>query len=66
MKGENGRKIVAEKQVAEIDDNISFTNDLIDQAQINIKQAVEEKRTQKSRQLTQQGLSKLQVGTERK
>ena len=30
MKGENGRKIVAEKQVAEIDDNISFTNDLID------------------------------------
>ena len=52
MKGENGRKIVAEKQVAEIDDNISFTNYLIDQAEVNIKQAVEEKRTQKSRQLT--------------
>ena len=31
-----------------------------------MKQAVEEKNTQKSRQLTKQGLSKLQVGTERK
>ena len=73
MKEENERRIVAEKRVAEIDDkivqcksNISVANDLIYLAQINIKQAVEEKNTQKSRQLTQQGLSKLQVGTERK
>ena len=41
-------------------------NDLIDLAQVNIKQAVEEKNTQKSRQLTQQGLGKLQLGTEAK
>ena len=67
------RRIVAEKQVAEINDkivqcksNISVTNDLIDLAQVKIKQAVEEKNTQKSRRLTQQGLSKLQVGAERK
>ena len=70
---ENERRMVAEKQVAEIDDkivqcklNISVANDFIDLTQVNIKQAVEEKSTQKSRQLTQQGLSKLQVGTERK
>ena len=67
------RRIVAEKQVAEINDkivqcksNISVTNDLIDLAQVKIKQAVEEKNTQKSRRLTQQGLSKLRVGAERK
>ena len=67
------RRIVVEKQVAEIDDkivqcksNISVSNDLIDLAEVNIKQAVEEKNTEKSRQLTQQGLSKLQVGAERK
>ena len=67
------RRIVVEKQVAEIDDkivqcksNISVSNDLIDLAEVNIKQAVEEKSTEKSRQLTQQGLSKLQVGAERK
>ena len=67
------RRIVVEKQVAEIDDkivqcksNISVANDLIDLAEVNIKQAVEEKNTEKSRQLTQQGLSKLQVGAERK
>ena len=73
MKEENERRIVAKKQVAEIDDkivqcksNLSVANDLIDLAQVNMKQAVEEKNTQKSRQLTQQGLSKLQVGTERK
>ena len=73
MKEENERRIVAEKQVAEIYDkivqcksNISVANDLIDLAQVNIKQAVEEKITQKSRQLTQQALSKFQVGTERK
>ena len=73
MMEENERRIVAEKQVAEIDDkivqsksNISVANDLIDLAQVNIKQAVEEKNTQKSRQLTQQGLSKLQLGTETK
>ena len=67
------RRIVVEKQVAEIDDkivqcksNISVANDLIDLAEVNIKQAVEEKSTEKSRQLTQQGLSKLQVGAERK
>ena len=73
MKEENERRIVAEKQVAEINNkivqfksNISVANDLIDLAQVNIKQAVEEKSTQKSRQLIQQGLSKLQVGTERK
>ena len=73
MKEENERRIVAEKQVAEIDDkivqsksNISVANDLIDLAQVNIKQAVEEKNTQKSRQLTQQGLGKLQLGTEAK
>ena len=70
MKEDNERRIVAEKQVAEIDDkimqcnsNITVANDLIDLAQVNIKQVVEEKNTQKSRQLTQQGLSKLQVGT---
>ena len=70
MKEDNERRIVAEKQVAEIDDkimqcnsNIAVANDLIDLAQVNIKQVVEEKNTQKSRQLTQQGLSKLQVGT---
>ena len=73
IKEENERRIVAEKQVAEIDDkivqcksNISVANDLIYLVQVNIKQAVEEKNTQKRRQLTQQGLSKLQVGTERK
>ena len=73
MKEENERRIVAEKQVAEINNkivqfksNISVANDLIDLAQVNIKQAVEEKNTQKSRQLIQHGLSKLQVGTERK
>ena len=67
MKEENAR------QVAEIDDkiaqcksNISVANDLLDLAQDNIKQAVEEQNTKTSRQLTQQGLSKLQVGTERK
>ena len=67
------RRIVVEKQVAEIDDkivqcksNISVANDLIDLAEVNIKQAVEEKNTEKSRQLTQQGLSKLHVGAERK
>ena len=67
------RRIVVEKQVAEIDDkivqcksNISVANDLIDLAEVNIKQAVEEKNTEKSRQLIQQGLSKLQVGAERK
>ena len=60
MKEENERRIVAEKQVAQIDDkivqcksNISVANDLIDLAQVNIKQAVEEKNSQKSRQLTQ-------------
>ena len=69
MKEENERRIVAEKQVAEIDDkivqcksNISVANDLIDLTQVNIKQAVEEKNPQKSRQLTQQALSKLQMG----
>ena len=73
MKEENERRIVAEKQVAEIDDkivqcksNISVPNDLIDLVQVNIKQAVEEKNTQKSKQLTQQGLNKLQVGTGKK
>ena len=67
------RRIVVEKQVAEIDDkivqcksNISVANDLIDLAEVNIKQAVEEKNTEKSRQLTQQGPSKLHVGAERK
>ena len=57
MKEENERRIVAEKQVAEINNkivqfksNISVANDLIDLAQVNIKQAVEEKNTQKSRQ----------------
>ena len=66
MKEEIERKKVAVKQVAEIDDkivqcklNISFANDLIDLAQVNIKQAVEEKNTRKSRRITQQGLSKL-------
>ena len=73
MKEENERRKVAEEQAAEVDDkivrcklNISVANDLIDLAQVNIKQVVEEKITQKSRQLTQQGLSKLQVGTEGK
>ena len=73
MKEENERRIVAEKQVAEIDDkivqcksNIYVANDLVNMAQVNIKQLVEEKNTQKSRQLTQQCLSKLWVGTERK
>ena len=73
MKEENERRKVAEEQAAEVDDkivrcklNISVANDLIDLAQVNIKQVVEEKNTQKSRQLTQQGLSKLQVGTEGK
>ena len=72
MKEENKRRIVAEKQVAEIDDKIAVQVEyicckwLIDLAQVNIKQAVEEKNIQKSRQLTQQGLRKLQVGTERK
>ena len=73
MKQENKKGTVAEKQVAKIDDkivqcksNISFASDLIDLAQLNIKQAVEEKNTQKNRKLTQQGLSKLQLGTERK
>ena len=46
--------------------NISLANDLIDLAQLNIKQGVEEKNIQKSRQLPQQDLSKIQVGTERK
>ena len=52
MKEENEKRIVAEKQVAEIDDkivrcksNISVANDLIDLEQVNIKQAVEEKNT---------------------
>ena len=69
MKEENERRIVAKKQVAEIDDkivkcksNISVANDLIDLTQVNMKQAVEEKNTQKSWQLTQQALSKLQMG----
>ena len=73
MKEEYDIRIVAEKQVAKIDvkivqwkSNISVANDLIDLAQVNTKQAVEEKNTQKSRELTQQGLSKIQVGTERK
>ena len=58
MKEENERRTVAEKQVAQIDDkivqcksNISVANYLIDLVQVNIKQAVEEKNTQKSRQL---------------
>ena len=73
MKEENERRIVAQKQIAEIDDkivqcksNISLANDLIHLAQLNIKQGVEEKNIQKSRQLPQQDLSKIQVGTERK
>ena len=73
MKEEYEIRIVAEKQVAKIDvkivqwkSNISVANDLIDLAQVNTKQAVEEKNTQKSRELTQEGLSKIQVGTERK
>ena len=73
MKEEYDIRIVAEKQVAKIDvkivqwkSNISVANYLIDLAQVNTKQAVEEKNTQKSRELTQQGLSKIQVGTERK
>ena len=73
MKEEYDIRIVAEKQVAKIDvkivqwkSNISVANDLIDLAQVNTKQAVEEKNTQKSRELTQEGLSKIQVGTERK
>ena len=52
MKEENEKRIVAEKQVAEIDDkivqcksNISVANDLIDLEQVNIKQVVEEKNT---------------------
>ena len=56
MKEENERGIVAEKQVAKIDDktvqcksNTSVANDLIDLAQVSIKQAAEEKSTQKSR-----------------
>ena len=56
IKEENERRIVAEKQVVEIDDklvqcksNISVANDLIVLEQVNIKQAVEEKNTQKSR-----------------
>ena len=47
MKKENKRRIVAEKQIAEIDDksvqcksNISVANDLIDLAYLNIKQVV--------------------------
>ena len=59
MKEDNERRIVAEKQVAEIDgkimqcnSNIAVANELIDLAQVNIKQVVEEKNTQKSRQLT--------------
>ena len=54
MKEENERRIVAEKQVAEIDDkilqcksNISVANGLIDLEQVNIKQAVEEKNKNK-------------------
>ena len=54
MNEENERRIVAEKQVAGIDDkivqcksNIHVANDLADLAQVNIKQAVEEKNTQK-------------------
>ena len=70
---EGNEGIVVEKQVAEIDDkivqsksNISVANYLIDLAQVNIKQAVEEKITYKGRQLTKQFLSTLQVVTERK
>ena len=73
MKQENKKGAVAEKQGAKIDDkivlcksNIYFASDLTDLAQLTIKQAVEEKNTQKNKKLTQQGLSKLQVGTERK
>ena len=51
MKEENERRIVAEKQVAEIYDkivqcksNISVANDLIDSAPVNIKQTVEGKK----------------------
>ena len=47
MKKENKRRIVAEKEIAEIDDksvqcksNISVANDLIDLAYLNIKQVV--------------------------
>ena len=51
MKEENERRIVAEKQVAEIYDkivqcksNISVANDLIDSAPVNIKQTFEGKK----------------------
>ena len=55
MKEENERRIVVEKQVAEVDNkivqcksNISAANDLIDLAHVvNIKRVVEEKNTQK-------------------
>ena len=53
-------------KIVQCESNISVANDLIGLAQLNIKQVVEEKNTQKGRQLTQQGLSKLQAGTERK
>ena len=46
--------------------NISVANDLIDSSQVNIKQAIEKKITQKRRQITQRGLSQLQMGTKRK
>ena len=52
MQEKNERRIVAEKQVADIDDsvvqcksNISVANNLIDLTEVNIKQAVEKKIT---------------------
>ena len=62
-----------EKDIGEIDDkiqscksNISVANDLILKAQETIAKSLNEKNNKAARTLTQQGLSELQVGNDRK
>lgn len=62
-----------EKNISKIEDeietckvNISVANDLILKAQKTIESALNEKNVKSGRTLTQQGLSELQVGNDRK
>ena len=70
---EKSKQLQTDQKISGINDeiencksNISVANDLIDSAQESIKKALDAKNPSTTKQLTQQGLSKLQVGTERK
>ena len=73
LEEEKRQQSESEKKVGEIEDkiescksNLSVANDLILKAQETIANAVNEKNEKAARALTQQGLSELQVGNERK